>query len=61
MHNAVHCPPFVDKTVNQAFQVLLSLWFGYSASAYIPGHNLSHHKYLQSRKDFMRTTNMRYR
>lgn len=60
VHNAVHCPPFQNKQVNQVFHVLLSLWFGHSASAYVPGHNLSHHKYLQSRKDFMRTTNMRY-
>ena len=31
------------------------------ATSYIPGHNLSHHKYLQTRKDIMRTSKMKYR
>lgn len=61
VHNNVHTPPFHSKTANAVFQVLLSLWFGHAASAYVPGHNLSHHKYLQTRKDVMRTDKMRFR
>lgn len=61
VHNAVHCPVFKSKAANSAFQVVLSLWFGHTASSYVPGHNLSHHRNLQTRKDVMRTTKMRYR
>ena len=31
------------------------------ATSFVPGHNLSHHKYLQTRKDIMRTSRMKYR
>lgn len=61
VHNNVHTPPFHSKLANTVFQVLLSLWFGHAASAYVPGHNLSHHKYLQTPKDVMRTDKMRFR
>jgi len=29
-------------------------------ATYVPGHNLSHHKYLQTRKDIMRTSKIKY-
>jgi len=61
VHNAVHSPVFKNKTVNRAFQVILSLAFGGQVSAYVPGHNLSHHKHLQTAKDNTRTLKLRYR
>merc|ERR1712166_518408 len=32
-----------------------------TVSTYVPGHNLSHHKYTQQPKDIMRTTKLRYK
>lgn len=61
VHNAVHCPTFQNMTVNAAFQIFLSCWFGHMASSYVPGHNLSHHRNLQSTRDVMRTTKMQYK
>jgi fatty acid desaturase len=60
-HNAVHCPVFHQRWLNRAFQVVLTLTYGHPVSAYVPGHNLSHHKHTQSRRDVMRTTKARYR
>ena len=59
-HNTVHCPVFVNRTVNRFFQVLLSLTYGSPVSAFVPGHNLSHHKHVQTRRDVMRTTKVRH-
>lgn len=61
VHNAVHCPIFKQNWKNQMFQVVLSVWFGHCASSYVPGHNLSHHRNLQTPKDVMRTTKMKFR
>jgi fatty acid desaturase len=55
-HNTVHAPVFHPRWANRLFQVALTLTYGHPVSAYVPGHNLSHHKYTQSRKDVMRTT-----
>jgi fatty acid desaturase len=60
-HNTIHCPIFHERWQNRAFQVVLTLTYGHPVSAYVPGHNLSHHKYTQSRRDVMRTTKLRYR
>jgi hypothetical protein len=51
-HNAIHAPVFWDKRLNSFYQVCLSLQYGFSVSVFIPGHNLSHHKYPQQAKDF---------
>lgn len=59
-HNTIHCPVFVSRTVNRVFQVVLSLTYGNAVSAYVPGHNLSHHKHVQTTKDVMRTTKVRH-
>ncbi len=61
IHNTVHCPVFVEKKWNTIHQVLLTLAFGAPAAGYVPGHNLSHHKHLQTAKDNTRTTKMRFR
>ena len=60
-HNTIHSPVFHQRWLNRLFQVVLTLTYGHPVSAYVPGHNLSHHKYTQSAKDVMRTTKVRYR
>ena len=51
-HNAIHAPVFWDTRLNSFYQVCLSLQYGFSVSVFIPGHNLSHHKYPQQARDF---------
>jgi fatty acid desaturase len=60
-HNTVHSPVFKQRWMNRVFQIVLTLTYGHPVSAYVPGHNLSHHKHTQSRRDVMRTTKVRYR
>jgi fatty acid desaturase len=59
-HNTVHSPVFKVRWMNRAFQVVLTLTYGHPVSAYVPGHNLSHHKHTQSRRDVMRTSKTRF-
>lgn len=60
-HNTVHTPLFKARPLNRLFQVVLSPTYGHPVSMFVPGHNLSHHKYLQTPKDRMRTDKMRFR
>ncbi len=60
-HNTIHSPVFHQRWANRLFQVVLTLTYGHPVSAYVPGHNLSHHKYTQSSKDVMRTTKVQFR
>lgn len=60
-HNTVHCPVFKARWMNRVFQVVLTCTYGHPVSAFVPGHNLSHHKHTQSPRDVMRTTKVRYR
>jgi fatty acid desaturase len=55
-HNIVHVPIFHNRHLNSLMNVILTLSFGHPSSTYVPGHNLSHHKHTQTKKDFMRTT-----
>jgi len=59
-HNTIHCPVFAKRRINRIFQVVLSLTYGSAVSAFVPGHNLSHHKHTQTQKDVMRTTKVRH-
>ncbi|MFO0553174.1 MAG: fatty acid desaturase [Polyangiaceae bacterium] len=59
-HNTIHAPVFHNRTANRIFQVVLTLTYGHPVSAFVPGHNLSHHKHTQTRRDVMRTTKVRY-
>lgn len=61
VHNTIHCPMFIKKEHNKWFQFVLSLAYGYSVSAFVPGHNFSHHKEIQSAKDNMRTSKARFK
>ncbi len=60
-HNAIHSPVFKSRGVNRVFQIILTMTYGNPVSSFVPGHNLSHHKHTQSRRDVMRTTKVRYR
>jgi fatty acid desaturase len=55
-HNTIHAPIFKSRPLNKAFQVALTCAYGFPVSEYVPGHNLSHHKFTQGPKDVMRTT-----
>lgn len=60
-HNTIHSPVFKSRALNRLFQVVLTPTYGHPVSMFVPGHNLSHHKYLQTPKDRMRTDKMRFR
>ena len=60
-HNTVHTPVFKSRALNNLFQIALTLAYGHPVSAYVPGHNLSHHKWMQTRRDVMRTSKLRFR
>ena len=60
-HNTVHSPVFHDRRMNRLFQVWLSLSYGFPVSEFLPGHNLSHHKFTQKGADLMRTSRVRFR
>ncbi len=61
IHNSIHVPIFKKKELNKLFQIILSFTYGHSTIAYVPGHNLSHHKYTQTNKDAIRTTKARFK
>ena len=54
-HNTIHCPIFYNPWLNRLFSVGLSWGFGNPASGFLPGHNLSHHRFLNQRRDNVRT------
>jgi len=60
-HNTVHTPVFKSRALNRAFQVWVSLSYGFPISEFVPGHNLSHHRFTQQAEDVMRTTQVRFR
>jgi fatty acid desaturase len=60
-HNTVHAPVFKSRALNRVFQVVLTMTYGHPVSSFVPGHNLSHHKYTQTRRDVMRTSKVRFR
>jgi fatty acid desaturase len=60
-HNTVHSPIFHSRVMNRFFQIVLTPSYGHPVNMFVPGHNLSHHKYLQEPKDRMRTDKMRFR
>ena len=51
-HNVIHLPVFYDNGWNSLYQICLSLQYGGPVSVFVPGHNLSHHKYPQQARDF---------
>lgn len=61
VHNTIHAPIFKKRIWNKIFQVVLSFTYGHSVSAFVSGHNFSHHKHTQSLKDRTRTTKLRFK
>ena len=50
-HNHQHCPTFVSKRWNQIFGDCLSVFYGYPTFAWVPTHNLNHHRYVNKPGD----------
>ena len=50
-HNHNHCPTFGKKWVNQVFANWISIFYGYPTFAWIPTHNLNHHKFVNRAGD----------
>lgn len=50
-HNQNHCPTFSSKRMNTFYANYLSLFYGYPSFAWIPTHNLNHHKHVNREGD----------
>jgi fatty acid desaturase len=50
-HNHNHCPTFKEKQYNQLFGNWISVFYGYPTFAWIPTHNLNHHKLVNRAGD----------
>lgn len=50
-HNHNHCPTFTSRRMNDVFGAWLSLFYGYPTFAWIPTHNLNHHRYVNTNGD----------
>jgi beta-carotene hydroxylase len=50
-HNHNHCPTFRSKRANHVFGTWISLFYGYPTFAWIPTHNLNHHRYVNADGD----------
>jgi beta-carotene hydroxylase len=50
-HNHNHSPTFRGKRMSQAFGNWISIFYGFPTFAWIPTHNLNHHKYLNTEGD----------
>ena len=50
-HNHNHCPTFSSRRMNAAFGNWLSIFYGYPTFAWIPTHNLNHHKFVNAPGD----------
>jgi len=61
VHNTMHSRCFHSRTLEHIWHHVLSLTYGHPVSTFVPGHNLSHHRYTQTRMDPMRTTKLRYK
>lgn len=60
IHNTVHSPMFKSRTMNRIMQVILSLTWGHPISAFVPGHNFSHHMHTNTEKDTINTNKLRF-
>ena len=61
VHNCAHNHIFKDPNHNSIFFIILTLISGSPVTLYVPGHNESHHKHLETEKDMMRTIQMQYK
>ena len=59
-HNTIHVAVFKKRSWNRLWQYIISVCYGHPVSAFVPGHNLSHHLHTQSRRDVMRSTKVNF-
>ena len=50
-HNHNHCPMFKSRKMNAFYSAWLSVFYGYPTFAWIPTHNLNHHKFVNKAGD----------
>lgn len=50
-HNHNHCPVFKSKRMNSIYATYISLFYGYPSFAWVPTHNLNHHKHVNREGD----------
>ncbi len=50
-HNHNHCPTFKSRKANFWFSNVISIFYGYPTFAWVPTHNLNHHKYTNAPGD----------
>jgi fatty acid desaturase len=50
-HNHNHCPTFKSRRANAVYASWLSIFYGYPVFAWIPTHNLNHHKFVNKPGD----------
>jgi fatty acid desaturase len=50
-HNHNHCPVFKSRALNSLFSAWLSVFYAFPTFAWIPTHNLNHHKYVNKEGD----------
>ena len=50
-HNHNHCPTFKNRKLNEAFATWISVFYGYPTFAWVPTHNLNHHKHVNREGD----------
>lgn len=50
-HNHNHCPTFKSKRMNSFYANWISVFYGYPSFAWVPTHNLNHHKHVNREGD----------
>jgi fatty acid desaturase len=61
VHNTIHVPVFRSRALNKLFQMVLSVGQGHPMTAFVPGHNFSHHMHTITTKDIMRPSQVNFR
>src|SRR6478609_7475334 len=50
-HNHLHVPTFKSKKLSELFGYWIAIFYGFPTFAWIPTHNLNHHKYVNKPGD----------
>jgi len=50
-HHQNHCPTFTRRRMNMFYELWLSVFYGFPTFAWIPTHNLNHHKFVNKAGD----------
>ena len=54
-HNHKHLPMWKNRFLNHLTDHWLTLFYGYPVFAWVPTHNLNHHKYANQAEDYTKT------